>query len=318
MGMASIRRIKAGWQAQVARKGVRRSRTFATKIDAKDWAAREEHLILSGEEHYGGGTVRQLFLRYARDESPKKRGVHWETARLARFADDRFAQIDLAAFRASDVADWRDARLREVSPGTVIREMNLLSVVFSTAVKDWGLIAKNPVKGVGRPKAPPARERRVTQAEVDALVRVAGDDLTTIKGRAVHAFRFAIETAMRAGEILALRGDDVQGRVARLHTSKTGKGRDVPLSSEALRLWGMLDGDGFEMTGRQLDPTFRKMRKKAKIDGLTFHDSRHEAISRLAGKVHVLALARIVGHDDVRQLMTYYDEAAEDIAMLLD
>ena len=196
--------------------------------------------------------------------------------------------------------------------------MNLLSVVFSTAVRDWGLIPKNPVKGVGRPKAPPARERRISQREIDALIATAGTDLTQIKGRAVHAFLFAIETAMRAGELLALRRSDVSGRVARLHTSKTGKGRDVPLSSEALRLWNMLPGDGFQMTSRQLDPTFRKIRTRAGLDGFTFHDSRHEAISRLAGKVHVLALARIVGHDDVKQLMTYYDESAEDLSKLLD
>ncbi|MEP5729600.1 MAG: site-specific integrase [Sulfitobacter sp.] len=316
--MASIRRIKSGWQVQVARKGVRKSATFATKMEAKDWAAREEHLILTGQEHYGSGTVKQLFLRYAKDESPKKGGVLWETARLARFAEDEWAQIDLADVRSNDIASWRDRRLNEVKPGTVMREMNLLSVVFSTAIRDWGLLSINPVKGVGRPKAPPARERRVTQAEVDRLVATAGVDLLKIKGRAVHAFRFAIETAMRAGEILALRRDDVNGRVARLHTSKNGKGRDVPLSLEALRLWEMLPGDGFEMTSRQLDPTFRKMRVKAKIEGLTFHDSRHEAITRLAGKVHVMALAKIVGHENISQLMTYYDEAAEDIATRLD
>lgn len=316
--MASIRRIKSGWQAQVARRGVRRSKTFPTKIEAKDWAAREEHLILTGQEHYGSGTVRELFLRYERVESPKKRGFDWESKRLARFALEDWAQGDLVNLRPSDIADWRDRRLKEVKPGTVMREMNLLSVVFSTAVNDWGLIPKSPTKGVARPKAPPPRERRVTQEEVDALIAAAGEDLTTIKGRAVHAFRFAIETAMRAGEILALRNDDINGRVARLHTSKTGKGRDVPLTTEALRLWSLLPGDGFEMTSRQLDPTFRKMRKKAKIEGLTFHDSRHEAISRLAAKVHVLALARIVGHDDIKQLTTYYNESAEDIATLLD
>jgi integrase len=316
--MASIRRIKTGWQAQVARSGVRKARTFKTKIEAKDWAAHQEYLILQGQGAYGSGTVRDLFLRYARDESPKKRGVHWESARLARFADEEFAKLEVAIIRASDFAIWRDQRLREVAPGTVMREMNLLSVVFSTAVKDWGLLQQNPVKGVGRPRPPPARERRIEQAEIDALIAVAGMDLTQIKGRAVHAFRFAIETAMRAGEILALRRDDVTGRVARLHTSKTGKGRDVPLSSEALRLWELLPGDGFEMTSRQLDPTFRKMRKLAKIEGLTFHDSRHEAITRLSAKVHVMALAKIVGHENISQLMTYYDEAAADIAMRLD
>jgi integrase len=41
------------------------------------------------------------------------------------------------------------------------------------------------------------------------------------------------------------------------------------------------------------------------IDDLTFHDTRHEAISRLAKKLQVLGLARMVGHRDLRMLQIY-------------
>jgi integrase len=45
---------------------------------------------------------------------------------------------------------------------------------------------------------------------------------------------------------------------------------------------------------------FRKVRDDVAIVGLTFHDTRHEAITRLARKVDVLDLARITGHKDLR------------------
>jgi integrase len=50
------------------------------------------------------------------------------------------------------------------------------------------------------------------------------------------------------------------------------------------------------------------------VEGLTFHDFRHEAITRLARKLDVLDLARMVGHRDLRQLAIYYNATAEEMA----
>ena len=44
----------------------------------------------------------------------------------------------------------------------------------------------------------------------------------------------------------------------------------------------------------------------------------HEAITRLARVLQPLDLARMVGHRDLKMLLTYYDESAEDIAKRLD
>ena len=63
--------------------------------------------------------------------------------------------------------------------------------------------------------------------------------------------------------------------------------------------------------------SFRKATKKVGIENLHFHDSRHEATTRLAQKVHVLDLAKITGHRNVQMLMTYYDKDATQLAELL-
>jgi integrase len=169
---------------------------------------------------------------------------------------------------------------------------------------------------VRKPSQPAARTRRVTQDELDRLAHSAGDDLSTATARAFHAFLFAIETGMRAGEILGLRPGDVEGRVAHLPRTKNGSARDVPLSTEALRLLAALpEADPlFGLTTGQLDALWRKVRDRAGVTDLHFHDSRHEAVTRLSRRLDVLTLARVIGHRDIRMLMIYYDESADDIA----
>ena len=53
------------------------------------------------------------------------------------------------------------------------------------------------------------------------------------------------------------------------------------------------------------------------ITDLTFHDTRHEATTRLAKKLHVLDLARVTGHSNINELMTYYNKDARELADLL-
>jgi integrase len=73
----------------------------------------------------------------------------------------------------------------------------------------------------------------------------------------------------------------------------------------------------FSINGESRDSAFRHARGKAGIVGLTFHDSRALALTRLSKKLDVLQLARVVGHRDPRSLMIYYRESAADMAKLL-
>ncbi|WP_372802845.1 tyrosine-type recombinase/integrase [Paracoccus seriniphilus] len=321
--MATFRKMSNGhWRAEIVKRGKRKSKVLPTKTAAKDWAAREEYLIANSESVAADAPLSETLTRYAREVSPTKRGVRWEQIRLAAFEREDISKIRLSALRPADIAEWRDNRLKEVRPGTVLREMQLLSAVLSVAVKEWGLIPRNPMQDVRRPKQPAARDRMVTQDELDRLAVSAGADLTKATARAFHAFLFAIETGMRAGEILGLTPDaiDMENRVAHLPMTKNGTARNVPLSSEAVRLLEALpDADPvFGLNARQLDALWRKLRDRAGVENLTFHDSRHVAIVRLSRKLDVLDLARMVGHRNISQLMTYYSESAASIAKRLD
>lgn len=174
-----------------------------------------------------------------------------------------------------------------------------MSHVFSTARKEWHWIAESPTRDVRRQKNPASRDRRPTDDEIERLRLNLGFDVDgpiSTKSQAVAvAFLFAIETAMRAGEICALTPAHIDSNVAHLTAGMTKNGikRDVPLSKRALELLSYLPAPAegetyFGVTTASLDALFRKAKERCLIEDLTFHDSRHEAITRPAKKLNVL------------------------------
>lgn len=332
--MASISKRAGGWRAQVAIKGVRESATFSTKAEAQAWAAQRETEIRKAVATgiVSGKTCQDAFDRYVKEVSAHKRGQRWEEIRLSAIAEQevdgvKMGEMALAEITPATLGAWRDRRMKRdgVSGSTVNRELNLLSHVFTTARREWRWIAESPTKDVRRPKESAHRERRITDDEIDRLCLALGFDespVTTKNGAVAVAFLFAIETAMRAGEICKLLPEYVVDRVAHLPASitKNGTKRDVPLSIRAAELLALLPNQApvFGISAATLDVLFRKARDRCLIEGLTFHDSRHEAITRLAKKLGVLDLARMVGHRDLNQLNTYYNESAADMVARLD
>ncbi len=326
--MASFRKLKSGkWRAEVCCKGVRRSASFFKKASAQAWAAQLESSIYDGSYKCVSGankTFGDLLLEYEQRVSAKKKGWKKESVRIQRFVrDDPICKILVADLTTNDFALWRDQRLTEVSASTVNRELNLLSHALNIAKNEWGWIADSPLKGLRRPAPAEHRSRLISADEIERFLFVCGFDEEffedSIQTRVAIAFLFAIETAMRAGEIVALTWDFVyfDRRVCFLPDSKTGRSREVPLSERAIELLKLLSKNKkncFNLTSSQLDSHFRKCREKANISDLHFHDTRHEAITRLSRKVNVLQLARIVGIRDLKILMVYYNESVDDIA----
>jgi integrase len=331
--MASIVKSPGGWRVQISIKGKRESATFTTKAQAQAWAAMRE-TDLRSERTAGivvGKTCSNAFERYEKEVSRTKRGSKWEAQRLATIADMtvdgvRIGDIKLSELTSDFLGKWRDSRLKTVVGSTINRDLNLLSHVFSTATREWKWMAASPTTNVRRPSNPSPRDRLISLDEIDRITFSLGFDGSRVetKSQAVAvAFLFAIETAMRAGEICGLMPEDIVGRVANLPITKNGTKRDVPLSTRALELLDVLPkvkkGEPlFGLNSVSLDGLFRKARDKSMIEKLTFHDTRHEAITRLAKKLNVLELARMVGHRDLRMLQIYYNETAAQLAERLD
>lgn len=306
--MAAFYRLPSGlWRAQVNRNGVRRSQAFPLKGQAVAWAGEVESEIMAGARgEIPNLTLAALFKRYADEVSTGKKGERWEKVRLEALGRDRLALVKLRALDSPHVADWQQRRLQAVSAASVRRERNLLNAALEIARKEWKWIKRNPFEGVRRPKDAKPRNRLATDEEIGKVREKASEALN-------RAITVAIETGMRAGEMASVKVGDVRGRVAVLRDTKNGTSRTVALSAAALKCLPV------GLTAGSISELWKRTCQEAKVEGLTFHDLRRYAITRLARKLTPFELASMVGHKDLRMtLNVYYKADPEEIAGKLD
>jgi integrase len=119
-----------------------------------------------------------------------------------RFAKIRLSELDTLAIQ-SFCADPRDDRSKnELSADLINKIYRFLHTAFEQAIK-WGMLEKNPAKGVLLPKSVSNEQRAFDEAEAFRFVqacRQSPDDLL---------FELALETGMRSQEYLILRWDDI-------------------------------------------------------------------------------------------------------------
>lgn len=316
--MASIQRRGTSWRAEIYKDGRRESNTLPTKAQAVQWALMREAELTGAR--LPENTVKDALRRYADEVAPKHKGARWELARLGLLERDPLALVRLPALRPIHLAEWRERRLGQVAPASVRREMNLLQSVFKSCRKDWGWLNGDPIKDVDRPQAPASRKRRVAQEEIDRLTLALGYDggvPETAQHRVALCFMFALETAMRAGEILGMKWSDVSAKSVTLPKTKNGDVRRVPMSARAREIINLLPQEAdsvFDLDPGTRDTLFRRARDAAQIENLHFHDSRAEAIWRLSKKLDVMELARVIGHRDLKSLLIYYQTDADELA----
>jgi len=327
--MASIQKTEKGYRAQIKLNGIRESQCFRTLREAKAWAdARTYEIAESGKKPKREQvTVAAVMTRYAEEVSTSKRGAAWERIRIsAMLIDPAFpSSVLLGELTPEMVSRWRDARLKEVKPGTVLREIGLVSAIFDTCIREWDLIDQNPIKKIRKPKKPEHRDALYSWRQIRAILKATGyrwnGNVRTVAQTTGMCFLVALRTGMRAGELTGLTWDRVYSDHVFLPVTKTNK-RYVPLSSKAARLIERMRGYDpnlvFGINPQSLDANFRKYRIRAGIEGMTFHDSRHYAATQMAKRVDVLTLCKVFGWTNPKMALTYYNPTASDIAKMLD
>lgn len=318
-----IKRKNGNITAQIRKKGVSKSETFPNKREAKLWADREEARISSGKVAIiNNKSLRDALLKYADEVASKKK----EKLLLKKIASHPIAEKQLSYLTTQNIQDWIDARLMDVKPNSVLREISALNPVLERARKIWKWIEANPLTDATRPKADPPRVRRCSPEEqysiLKALQYSEDDPVEHQRDQIAVAFLFALETAMRQGEIWGMKWEHVhlEDKFVHIPKTKNGKPRDVPLSDRAIELIKKLQHLPRPYTFPQYScgTIFRNAVKMAGVTDFTFHDTRHEAITRLARKLDMLDLARMVGHNDPRSLMIYYNATATEMANRLN
>ncbi len=325
--LATISKRASGWFVQIRRKGFEAEyRTFKLKADAQRWARDREVAIDRGDEPPSRSALRRttfgdLIDRYVVEVTPTKRSAESERLRLGKMRLHNMASLSLADLSAAAITGYRDGRAALVKPGTIARELGLLHTIIEVARRDWGFCI--PQNVVGQVRRLPVRNARDRRLERDELVRLRMAVSSNRNKLVAPAIYLAIETALRRGELLDLRWQyiDLLNRTAHVPHTKTGAARTIPLTDRAVAILQALarsEERVFPMSAMALRLSWNRVRERAGMPDLRFHDLRHEAISRFAEMGLTAAeLAVISGHRDPRMLMRYTHLRPADLAKKL-
>ena len=312
--MASIRKRNNRWEVRVRRNGYpTQTKTFTHKSSAQTWAREAELALEQGRltchPQRPSMTLKEAVERYLAKVSIHHKGHDVERYRLVKLLEQLGRTRLLAAITSKDIAALKTDRLQRVSSGAVRRELNLLSSLFETAKNEWGETnIGNPVRAVKRPRDSAARDRRLTPVERHQLLSTAA----TAANNQLHlAILIALETALRQGEILNLRWNDVDvdRGVISIRDAKNGHNRQVVISNRLtahLATVIRINEALFSVTASGLQQAFRKLTRQLQMHDLRFHDLRHEAISTFFERgLTVPEVQLMSGHQTLDQLMRY-------------
>ncbi|MBF0138270.1 MAG: site-specific integrase [Magnetococcales bacterium] len=346
--MATIHKLPSGhWRVLIRKKGYPVvSRTFPKRKDAQAFVANAEDSMNRGifvdRSASETITIRDAFDRYLKSVSLQKApNTHRDEINRANNICRYIGEYTLATLKAPILAKFRDRRVGEGKSGNTIRlDFALIRHLYRIAIREWGIgLEVNPVDLVDKPGLAPGRDRRLVQDEEARLLAACDAYVNPMLGWIV---RIALETAMRQGEILRLRVQDIDlvNRLASIPPNKT-KARNkpervVPLTREAVRVFGVAVNWIFRPTDSDLvfpgDPgkdgvrrpytltkPWQTVLKRAGVEGFHFHDLRHEAVSRLVESgLSDQEVAAISGHQTMQMLRRYTHLRPRDLVMRLD
>lgn len=340
--MASVFSRAGKWRAQIRRAGMPvLSETFTTKVDAMRWA-RAKEAELDRAEHAPAGsamTFAELVDIYKESTRARPGGTtkQWTVERL---------RMGLGHFRMTELTkrvflDYAQTRSREgAGPATILQDFTYLRTLLRFGgpmadVEDYtaaALVQYSAARDVllhaGKVAPSEFRDRRPTDEELVAIEQQFHDrprsstpmwDLTL----------FAISTAMRLGEIVRITWEDFDEKERMIvirerkdPRKKSSNHQEVPLLKDVVvvanekidpvqimlrqRSARRREGRVFPYSTNTVTAAFGKAVAVAGIDDLTFHDLRHDAVSRLFEAGYRIEEVQLVsGHKSWKNLQRY-------------
>jgi integrase len=346
------------FQAIIRKKGYpNKSKTFETRALGKDWLEKTERSMDAGifVDPAAGPTdlLDSILKRYLEEVVPTHKGHESEKYRINKMRRDSLARYRFTAVTSDLIAEYRNDRLKEVSPSSVRRDLELLRSIFNYAQQEWRIKVTNPVALIKLPGPSKARDRRISKDEETWIVRTLETTPRNTDGSFAEgtrnpwvqrALKLSIETAMRRSELFALdwKNIDLEQQTAFLPSgaTKNGYSRTVPLSKAAVEILHTLDpkteGAVFPTTNNAIKLAYARAVVRARklylsdcastgkgpkpgfLEDLHWHDARHEAISRFVPKLaNILELKAVSGHRDIRSLDRYYTPDSAELARKL-
>jgi len=330
--MAYIRKRGASYFVEIQRKGYpRQSKSFTSNAAAKAWARRIESSMDDGSwidtrEQRSvliDNMIDDLILGFERFGLPVAKPKRSALSQLANY----FKGVSIHDLTVEDVLVFAAERRKTVAASTLQSQM----YYFRQTVKNARINTKEDVVEIAigeliRKKiilGSVWRDRRLEPHEYALLIKASK------KHWIRHAIDIAIESGMRQGEIHALNMSDIdfnKGIIKVLRKDPKAEGGKklckVPLlkgvREAILRAQDDFGGRDRLFTvsnSSSISDKFASIRDKVGITDLTFHDLRHEALSRMFERGMAVEQVRLVsGHSSLDQLSRYTNLRPEDVA----
>ena len=226
-------------------------------------------------------------------------------------------EYPLADIKAVDVNQYRQELLKQgKQPSTINHTVSALRAMATDALT-YGHINE-------RPQYPPqlkmanTKDRVFTDKEIEAFVAWF---LATGKPEYADLLVFLTETGARIGEVLALKGQDVDLQKGRcvFWKTKNGKPRTIPLTARAIdalaehipprptyRVWSL--------NYAQMRTQFDNAKLALGLPDVTLHTARHTVCSRMgSGGIPLPKLMRYSGHTTLAAVQRYLHLDTEDL-----
>ena len=193
-----------------------------------------------GQRRKQGAHAQEAIAEYRVKVAVNMKGAADYAYRFDEFEALPFASKTVNTVTPFDLAAWRDEQMPRLKPGTVVRKLALLSGVLTWCVKERGWMTVNPLSLVRKPRVADGRNRTLSPEELKYLMLAAS---TSKAAWLSAALTVLMNSAMRRSELFGLKRQDVDAgtSTARLHDTKNGSARDVPLCPRSLAALHELD-----------------------------------------------------------------------------
>ena len=310
--MANIRKRGSKWQVQIRRAGHSSiTKTFNRREEAIAWGRSQEVRLDASEAGIAlpvKETLAKLLGRYAADITPQKKSAASESRRIVRLLKDPISQYRICDLTSEILSKFRDRRLLDGQRAAAY-DLQIIRHVLNIASSEWGMNMKeNPLDKVRFPAPSKPRDRRLKAGELEVLLAAANESGSAYMPALIL---LAVETGMRAGEMLKLKWADwSEGEaIIQLRNTKNGRDRVVPLTPLANQVVASLDRKSDKILPTNYEAVksaWQRLRKRTGISDLRFHDLRHEATSRFFEMgLTVPEVASITGHQTPTMLLRY-------------
>jgi len=293
---------------------------FPNKTLAKRFIQAKEIEILNGKykKNTDYPTFKNIINRYLTEVSCRKSDFvkKWEAYSLARFVKE-FPQINykINQITPQHIGEFRNKYIQDRKISTWLRFLTVVKHIWKIAQTEWSYPLDSILNNLQKLKRPEPRFRRLTQRELTLLTK--GNHTGELMRNIIN---LAIETGLRRGELLAIEKEHIKENTLIIPHRKNGsKNSEIPLSNKAKRLLESMELP-IPLHYEGLKSAWRRLKDKYDIKDLTFHDLRHEAISRyLEMGIPIQDVQVISGHKDINILMNVYGNLrASNIASKLN